>query len=540
MIKHGLPFHRTSGAINLTRCVSPKTQSSLFRSAAQQQVQAGLSPPPEPEYVPAHIVQDLLETVSHQAVAPKIFAQDLDGPMKHSGASTAQEVPLPVAETTTGPTTKFAAVPAYFRDVKFDPVPYWQKIGRWKDITEKQFLSYRWGTANDIQGKMKLHDFLKETLPEKLPQSDEYENIRTRDDFIKDVMDGIDRAPMSIRISPHIISSIDWANPLEDPLRRQFIPMMSTFQKDHPVLTLDPQHETEDSPVQGLVHRYNDKCLFLAASHCPLYCRFCTRSYAVGANTSTVTKSSLKPQLPRWEAMLQYIASNPVINDVVISGGDSYSLMPHHLRLLGDRLLAIPHIRRFRIATKGLCVSPSRTLDPEDDWTDELIALVKRGRECGKHIALHTHFNHPSEFSWVSREAAQKLFANGVIVRNQSVLLKGVNDSVETMGALIRELADNNIQPYYVYAGDLVRGVEDLRTPLSTILTLEEQLRGTIAGFMTPQFVVDLPGGGGKRLAASYKTYDRKTGKSTFVAPAIKGGETVYEYWDPLASLPAQ
>jgi hypothetical protein len=121
-------------------------------------------------------------------------------------------------------------------------------------------------TANDIQGKMKLHDFLKETLPEKLPQSEEYENILTRDDFIKDVMDGIDRAPMSIRISPHIISSIDWANPLEDPLRRQFIPMMSTFQKDHPVLTLDPQHETEDSPVEGLVHRYNDKCLFLGAS----------------------------------------------------------------------------------------------------------------------------------------------------------------------------------------------------------------------------------------------------------------------------------
>ena len=129
----------------------------------------------------------------------------------------------------------------------------------------KHMLTIR-QTANDIQGKMKLHDFLKEYLPEKLPQSDEYENIRTRDDFIKDVMDGIDRAPMSIRISPHIISSIDWTNPLEDPLRRQFIPMMSTFQKDHPVLTLDPQHETEDSPVQGLVHRYNDKCLFLGAS----------------------------------------------------------------------------------------------------------------------------------------------------------------------------------------------------------------------------------------------------------------------------------
>jgi hypothetical protein len=95
----------------------------------------------------------------------------------------------------------------------------------------------------------------------------------------------------------------------------------------------------------------------------------------------------------------------------------------------------------------------------------------------------------------------------------------------------------NTISQYYVYAGDMVPGAEDLRTPLQTILHLEEQLRGTIGGFVFPQFVVDLPGGGGKRLAASYKTYDRKTGRSTFVAPSVKGGEEVYEYWDPLASL---
>jgi hypothetical protein len=131
----------------LTKCVFPKTQSSLFRSAAQQQVQVGLSPAPapEPEYIPAHIVQDLLETASHQTVASNPFVQESDGTMKHSGASITQEVPVPVAETTTEPKTKFAAVPAYFRGVKFDRVPYWQKIGRWKDITEKQFLSYRWG-----------------------------------------------------------------------------------------------------------------------------------------------------------------------------------------------------------------------------------------------------------------------------------------------------------------------------------------------------------------------------------------------------------
>jgi lysine 2,3-aminomutase len=377
-------------------------------------------------------------------------------------------------------------------------------------------------------------------------------------DFIEDVMSGIEMAPMSIRMTPHILASIDWSNPLDDPLRRQFIPMKSTFQPDHPKLTLDSLHETHDSPIEGLVHRYTDKCLFLckfanqisilvthicslAVSHCPTYCRYCTRSYAVGADTDTVTKASLKPKRARWNDMLDYISSNPTIQDVVISGGDSYSLMPAHLGLICDRLLEIPHVRRFRIATKGLCVSPGRTLDPEDDWTNVLIRISNEGKKRGKQVSMHTHFNHPNEFSWVSREAAQKLFANGVMVRNQSVLLKGVNDSVATMSALIRELADNNIQPYYVYAGDMVRGVEDLRTPLQTILDLETHIRGSIAGFMTPQFVVDLPGGGGKRLAASYKTYNRLTGVSTFVAPSVVGrGKEgkVFEYYDPLASLP--
>lgn len=274
---------------------------------------------------------------------------------------------------------------------------------------------------------------------------------------------------MSIKIPPHILSSIDWANPLEDPLFRQFIPLKSTFMPDHPMLDLDPLHERADSPVEGLVHRYHDKCLFLgtsfarachlysysydadchctATTHCPLYCRFCTRSYGVGAPTDTTLKCALKPGRRRWDAVLEYIAKTPVINDVVISGGDSYMLQPHQLRYIGHTLLAIPHIRRFRIATKGLAVCPSRTLDPDDVWTGELIELVNQGKKCGKHVTLHTHFNHPNEFSWVTREAAQRLFENGVIVRNQTVLLRGVNDTAETMGALIRELSDNNIFP---------------------------------------------------------------------------------------------
>ena len=175
----------------------------------------------------------------------------------------------------------------------------------------------------------------------------------------------------------------------------------------------------------------------------------------------------------------------------------------------------------------------------------------------GKSVALHTHFNHPNEITWVTVLAAQKLFGAAVMVRNQTVLLKGVNNDLDTMRELIRQLAEINIQPvrfqhspitnaadariiqYYVYQGDLVRGLEDLRTPLHEIVVLESQIRGTIAGFMTPSFIVDLPGGGGKRLAGSFETYDRITGKATFRAPGVKGADHVHTYYDPLWSLPS-
>ncbi|KAK6583951.1 hypothetical protein PZA11_003681 [Diplocarpon coronariae] len=350
----------------------------------------------------------------------------------------------------------------------------------------------------DVQGKMRLYKFLKDVLPDKIQVPEQGGRFQSREAFIMDVMDGMAMAPMSIRLTPHILASIDWKNTLSDPLTRQFIPNKITLQSDHPKLTLDSLYETENSPCEGL----------------------CTRSYAVGADTETVTKASLKPKRTPWNEMPDYIAATPSIQDVVILGGDLYSQPGMQLRMIGDRLLSVPHVRRFRVASTGLCVSPSRTLDPDDEWTEEckvkyreeyfvtsisLIRLSKIGREGGVHVALRTHFNHPNEFS------------------NQSVLLKGINDDAETMGTLIRELTDNNIIPYYVYTGDMVRGVGELLTPLKPILELECQLRGRITGFMTPQFVVDLPGGGGKRLAMSYKT-----GKE----------DRVYEYFDPLYSLP--
>lgn len=216
---------------------------------------------------------------------------------------------------------------------------------------------------------------------------------------------------------------------------------------DHPKLTLDSLHEDADSPVSGLVHRYPDKALFLATGVCPTYCTFCTRSYAVGADTDSVTKSSIKPTRRRWDAVFDYIEATPQLQDIVVSGGDSFYLAPEHLQYIGERLINIPHIRRFRFATKGLAVAPVRFLDLSDTWTAALINVTKQALQADKAVALHTHFNHPSEISWATKAAAKRLRLAGVTVRNQTVLLRGVNDNVETMSRLIRGLADIFIDP---------------------------------------------------------------------------------------------
>jgi lysine 2,3-aminomutase len=174
---------------------------------------------------------------------------------------------------------------------------------------------------------------------------------------------------------------------------------------------------------------------------------FCTRSYAVGADTDTVTKASLKPTRKRWDAAFAYIESQPGLHDIVVSGGDSYYLTAEHITLIGERLISIPNIRRFRFATKGLAVAPTRILDGSDGWVDSLIRVSDLAKKAGKAMAVHTHFNHPNEISWITRMASQKLLEAGVTVRNQTVLLRGVNDDVETMSRLIRVLADNHIFP---------------------------------------------------------------------------------------------
>jgi lysine 2,3-aminomutase len=221
------------------------------------------------------------------------------------------------------------------------------------------------------------------------------------------------------------------------------------------------------------------------------------------------------------------------------------------------------NIQRIRFASKGLAVAPGRITKGED-WTETLIRLSKKGRKLGKQVCLHTHINHPREITWVTKKAANYLFEHGVIVRNQAVLLKGVNNDYDTLSELIKTLAKINIEPvrtisyacmvrlssrfatnhaqYYVYQCDMVKGVEDLRTPLSEIIYLDKRIRGTLSGFMMPAFVVDLPGGGGKRLVSTAEEYNDKTGLARYRAIGLGGdkGSRDYYYHDPKPMVAAE
>ena len=398
--------------------------------------------------------------------------------------------------------------------------PFWQGIPAWKDVDEATFLSHLWQEKNAITTPDKLVATVRELVSS---------------DFVKDVEAGFHKAPMAVRISPYLLSLIDWQNPQKDPLRRQFLPLASQLEPDHPMLTLDSLHEQDDAPVSGLTHRYPDKVLFLVLDTCPVYCRFCTRSYAVGLDTDVVEKVSLKASDERWGQALTYIAERPEVEDVVVSGGDCYRLRADQVRFIGERLLAMPHVRRFRFATKGLAVQPMKILT-DTAWTDAVTEIVDKGRKLHKEVVIHTHFNHGNEITDITRRAMNVLTERGVVVRNQTVFQRGVNDSAETMIELVRKLGWVNIHPYYVYIHDLVQGTEDLRTSVATGIRVEKRVRGATAGFNTPMFVVDAPGGGGKRDMHSYEHYDHETGISVYTAPSVKADQ-YFCYFDPLTSL---
>ncbi len=308
---------------------------------------------------------------------------------------------------------------------------WWREIPGFAGVDEATFHDHRWQMKHTI------------TKPENLLAA-----LRgvASDAFLNDAAEGFRIAPMAVRVSPYLLSLVDWQNPYEDPVRRQFLPTASSRLADHPKLTFDSLGEQGDAPVQGLTHRYPDKALFLALDTCPVYCRFCTRSYAVGPDQEMVEKVSLKASPKRWEEMFAYVASRPELEDIVISGGDAWNLRADQIRELGNRLLDIDNVRRMRFASKGPAVLPQK-LVTDDEWVKALTEVVQRGRSMGKDVMLHTHFNHANEITEITQRGLRRLFEAGVFVRNQTVLQRGVNDTEEAQTMLARRLAWVNVHP---------------------------------------------------------------------------------------------
>ena len=397
-------------------------------------------------------------------------------------------------------------------------VEFWKRLKCYSGIDCETFLSEKWQLKNTIKNRDNLLEFLRQELPQEI---------------IDDFTLSLSKNPMQIKLSPYILSLIDWDNFHEDPIRKQFIPLFSEYKKDHPALRLDSLNESDDSPVQGIIHRYPNKVLFLSNHSCPVYCRFCTRSYMVGESTASVSKSHNVPMPNNWHDAINYIINNENIEDVVVSGGDVYTLPAKHLKTLLTELLNIQSVKRVRIATKSLAVLPTKFLS-SDGWASAIIDANTLALKKRKQFSIQTHFNHANEITWITKKAADLLFDHGIKVRNQTVLMKNINDSFQSLKDLMDSLVNINIEPYYIYMHDLVPGSEFFRTTLKSALELEELLRGSTSGYNIPNFVVDLPGGGGKRNVWSYRHYDIESGISIFRSPVIDKNK-FYFYFDPIA-----
>ncbi len=284
---------------------------------------------------------------------------------------------------------------------------------------------------------------------------------------------------LPVGITPYYASLLDPQDAMQ-PLRRTVVPVSAEYLRS-PGEADDPLGEDHDSPVPGLVHRYPDRVLLLVTNFCSVYCRYCTRARMVGATGErALHKSDL-------HNALDYIAANPVIRDVLISGGDPLSLDEERLDFILGRLRAIPHVEFIRIGSKQPVVQPMRI-------TPAFVRLMKKH----KPVWMSLHFTHPDELTPEVARACEYLADAGVPLGSQTVLLKGVNDDVDTMKQLVHGLLKIRVRPYYLYQCDPISGSAHFRTPVARGLELLRGLRGHTTGYAVPTYVIDGPDGGGK------------------------------------------
>lgn len=281
-------------------------------------------------------------------------------------------------------------------------------------------------------------------------------------------------ATYPMRINPYLLSLIREPG---DPIWRQFVPDAAELADDS--FQADPLREDAQSPVPNLVHRYPDRVVLLVTDQCAAYCRFCMRKRRIAHHPATTSDTI--------ERSLDYIRRESRIRDVVLSGGDPLMVDDLELEAILERLRQIPHVEIIRIHTRMPAILPQRI-------TKDLTAMLARLQP----LYLNIHVNHPSEITGMAQTAFRRLADAGIPLGSQTVLLRGVNDTPETIRELMRRLVACRIRPYYLHHPDAVKGTAHFRPPVSSGLEIVKSLHGHVSGLCVPHYKIDLPGGGGK------------------------------------------
>ena len=427
--------------------------------------------------------------------------------------------------------------------------PDWTRLPGWAQVTPAQWADVQWQRAHCVKNVRQLQTLMGDLLT---------------DEFYADLeRDQAERATMSMLLPPQMLNTMVSAteSPMPgsgadftaafyaDPVRRYMLPVFSDRRADwpsHPHAARDSLHEHDMWVAEGLTHRYPTKVLAELLPTCPQYCGHCTRMDLVGNSTPVIAKLKFgaKP-VDRYAAMLDYLRETPTVRDVVVSGGDVANMPWRNLESFLDSLLDIESIRDIRLATKALMGLPQHWLAP--DVVQGVARVAGKARARGVALAIHTHVNNAASVTPLVRDATRAMLDAGVRdVRNQGVLMRGVNDSPDALLDLCFALADEaSITPYYFYMCDMIPFSEHWRLSLAEAQHLQHAIMGYLPGFATPRIVCDVPFVG-KRWVHQNESYDTERGISSWrknYRTSIEAEDTSatsrdYVYYDPIYTLP--
>ncbi len=347
-------------------------------------------------------------------------------------------------------------VPEEFRRFAEDPASQTALAARRFGVTPEAFVNWRWHMSHQI-GDLEAAE---RSLALSSSEKDGFRLLK--DAFVAGV-------------TPYYLSLMNPDPALPCPIRLQALPRREEL--DNVQGVKDPLDEVPHSAVKEVVHLYPDRVAFCVAQLCPVYCRYCFRK-------RRDEESGLHFNRRIVDQGVAYIAANPAIKDVLVTGGDPFVASDDAIVSLLERLRAIPHVEIIRFGTRTPVTLPYRV-------TKE---LARRLAEFHP-VWVNTHFNCAEELTPEALQAVDNLLSAGIPVGNQSVLLRGINETRDRMMALLRGLLKARVRPYYLFHPHLVEGTEHLRVGVDEGLTLMKALRGNITGMGIPTYVVDTPSG---------------------------------------------